>query len=257
MLWTEELEIVLNKKRFPRKIGSGLGGGYVNTAPVRYSQPAALVSVSTFYLLSGSIPSGLTLPSSVFGSWNNTGSLTGSGAVLLGTSPGTSQASVQVSVSGVAKSATKTLCHAQFCSVALAAGSYSAGTWTFAFAARQSTIDGTNGSWIGRAALFLVNGSDGSLRTTIFSTANIGASRTTVGSELTCYSASISGGAFSPTAGDYLCFEYGCSVRNGDTSAITITSTTYDSGTTAITSDNVGTSDAQSLITSPVAITLQ
>lgn len=260
MLWCTELRNLLNKNRIPQKIGSGLGG-YVDAGPIRYPQPqpATLVTASTFYLLSGSTPTGLTLPSGAFGAWTDFNSnASGANTKSLSTTSGTSQVTLSVSQGSVGKNATRALGVCQYCSVALAAGSYSAGNWTFAFAAKTGITGSFGaGTWIGRAGLYLVNGSDGTSRTSIFDVATFGASRTNITQELTVYSVSISGAAFSPVAGDYLAFECGTSTTNGNVGTITISINVYDSGTTAITSDNTVASDAQSLITSPVPITLQ
>jgi hypothetical protein len=141
---------------------------------------------------------------------------------------------------------------AQFLSETLAAQSVSAGNWTIAFTGSPSSVQ-AGSSWAGWAALKLVNGATGAVRTNIFSGQAIGSTGRTSSAIRTCYSTTISGGAFSPQAGDYLCLEIGVTFTTragGETASIR----SRGNGATAISSDNVANTDAQSFITAPSSI---
>jgi hypothetical protein len=99
----------------------------------------------------------------------------------------------------------------------------------------------------------VVNGSTGQVRGTLVN-APIGAEKTTAGTEVTAYQASVPGAAVTVQAGDYLEAEVG--VRTLSYSAVQNT-TLFTSGTSAITADGVGTSNAGSFIQAPVALTFQ
>jgi hypothetical protein len=216
------------------------------------------MAVSVFYPKSGSAaPAGLTLPADYLAAWNqkNAGKAGGS-AVLLDVTAGSSQVAVTPTWSTVANNVNSNLGHAQYCSAALAANSYSAGTWTFAFAGDQTNSTGSR-VWRPYIALYLANGSTGAIRTTIFAIGGLGAGGRTSTTEKTGWDNTISGGAFTATAGDYLVLELGIRVGNTSGSGYVPATDVYDSGTTSIGSDNAATTDALSSITAPAAIVLQ
>lgn len=140
---------------------------------------------------------------------------------------------------------------AQYLSPTLPVQTISSGNWTIAFGGRYGTAGGPL-TWNGVASLYLVNGSSGSIRTTIFQSQTIGSTSRTSSAELTCYSTTISGAGFTTTSEDYLVLELGINAQGPLFPAGTVD--VYADGTTAITTDAASTSSAQSVIISPTSI---
>ena len=150
----------------------------------------------------------------------------------------------------------------QFCSPPLVAqGTIASGDYMIGYGAAAGPINVSAGqAWYFSATLSLF-GSDGSFKTLIssftdFAVSLVARTSTTEVTGLTTSPVMFTGTSYTPSAGDYLCLElvvdYGTTPDSG---AQTPTVSIYFGGATAITSDNVATSDAQSFITLPTAIT--
>lgn len=205
--------------------------------------------LTTAYLrdVAASIGGG-TLPAGTLdATWNrrNNGDTAANAKSLSGT-PGTAQVNWNIAITAWVSG--EQGCSAQFCSPALAAQSVSAGNWALGFVASPSVAQ----AWKGWAALHLVNGSTGAIRTTIFAGQAIGNTKSAATTYKTCYSNTISGGAFSPQTGDYLCLEVGVEY---DFTGNVQTRVRGD-GTTAIASDDstTGNNDAKSFLTAPASV---
>jgi hypothetical protein len=148
--------------------------------------------------------------------------------------------------------------YGQFCSIALQAQTVLAGNWLVGFAA-DVTNAAANLNWTPFLSLYLVNGSTGAIRTTIFALAALtgaAANRTTT-SELTCYG-TIAGAGFTASLGDYLVLELGLRLANTNISGTWIpTSDLYTSGTSLISADNVAASSALSQLFPPQPLQFQ
>lgn len=219
-----------------------------------------MATIQTFYLhINGTPSSGLVRPSGYFGSsfWDQSNAKSGASAASMDGSAGSAQVSIAKSNwSAIAAAGTQNLVFAQFLSPALAGQSVGAASWTFAWAYTVSNASGML-QWSPYCGLYLVNGATGANRTTILSPTNPSSNwyRTSTG-ETSCY-VSYGCSAFSPVAGDYLALEVAVQCKNTSASSWTPNTTLYADGTTALTVDNVGCADARSLITAPVALTLQ
>src|SRR5205085_1218448 len=107
---------------------------------------------------------------------------------------------------------------------------------------------------LGSAAIYLANGSTGAIRTTILAL-GIVAGSSTGNSERTVYNASVSGGAFTATQGDYIVIELGQSMQNTSSGSQNPTNAkVYTSGTTTISSDNASVASAKSFVTAPFSL---
>jgi hypothetical protein len=221
---------------------------------------------TTLYLRSGlsasanQSPAVVALPSTLLAGANWNASISTSveaNAVFLSVSAGSSQLSLNTTWPTVNIHGSHSICYAQYLSNPLAAQTISGGSWTIALAADE-TVSHSGGTYQRQVALFLVNGSTGAARNTIFAFNQIGTNpSTTSNGEQTAYTAAATGSSATVTAGDYLCLEVGIVVNAGSSGGFTPASDTYDSGTTAISSDGASTSNAQSLITSPGTLTFQ
>jgi hypothetical protein len=218
---------------------------------------------TTLYLRSGETASATanpalgTLPSGYLAAWDQSISgNAGSGAVFLDSNSASSQLSFTKTWSSIAKGATNSLGHAQYCSNALTAQTITSGNWTIAFASDFNT---TGLSVNAYASLYLVNGSTGAIRTTIFALAQLTGSGalSSGGGEKTNWSSTCSGSSATATDGDYLVLEIGLSCHNGSNGALTPSTHCYDSGATAITTDQASTSDAKSSLGAPVTLTFK
>lgn len=213
-----------------------------------------MTSVQTFYLRD--VPAdvgGGTLPSALLSTWEaSTGAQFGASARSLRDSSGAATSTYTETAGSIAIGDPCDQACLQAISAPLAAQSIGAGDWTVGFAARFAA-SGTGYGWRGRAALHLVNGSTGAIRTTIFALQTIGGDKTAITAYRTAYSATVAGSAATVTAGDYLALEVGVQ-----------TYTTVGSGfpdidvrvgnTTAISSDNASNSTPQSFISAPAAL---
>jgi hypothetical protein len=195
-------------------------------------------------------PSVVHAPTGFLGAWNKlTTANAGASALYLSNNAGSSQLSKtsinfgSVASGGACQFSIGTI---QYASNPLTAQTISSGSWTVAFAVENSSC--------AMVSLYLVNGSTGVIRSTIFALGSIGATSRASGSELTAFSASVSGSSVVATSGDYLVLETGGGWANvSSTTNVTI----FDSGTTAISSDNVSVSTAKSSLTAPGTITFQ
>ncbi len=200
-------------------------------------------------------PSLPVLPASYhFGIWDDASSAQGPNADLLSASPGTGQHASATVPLPVAGDASPSIALAgQFLSPPLAAQTLVAGNWTAGLGVSALPNQGTHSRYAGYIALFLVNGSTGQVRSTLF-TAQIGVDRgNTFGTEFTAYGTA-NAPAVAVQAGDYLDAEIGAVNTDYRSS---VNATVYTSGTTPISSDAVGTSSAASFIQSPGPISFE
>jgi hypothetical protein len=181
----------------------------------------------------------------------------GSNAKNLQTTAGTGGAfSANVTLTTIANATSKRGMVAQHASMPLSAQTIAAGNWTVGFVGRYQYFASATKVWKGWAALYLVNGLTGAIRTTIFAVSDIGSTGRTGIAALTCYAASVAGASAVVTAGDYLVLEWGVTATNnsGATASNQIVSGAYGS-VTAITSDAATNFSPRSFITAPSAIT--
>lgn len=197
------------------------------------------------------------MPSGALGTWDYTNtSIKGASArSLLAAASGSSNA--LGSTGTVSSTATpKTYLGQQLLSEPLAAQTIGSGNWVVAFRGQYSGGSALR-TWEGWAGLYLVNGSTGAVRSTIFTQQTIGSTGRTVTTARTCYATTISGSSVSVTAGDYLCLECGIKIASTTTSASATTNTNVQ-GTNDITADNSSSAtDIRMYITAPAAITMQ
>jgi outer membrane protein assembly factor BamB len=237
-------------------------GSYHATAPVNQTW---VMQLATFRAATGGAilyprlelahPTLATLPARYhFGLWDAASSLQGPNAKLLSATPGSAQ---QASTTGFlyqAGDASPSMAlDGEFLSAPLAAQTIPAGTWSVGLGIQGNLLNAGRPDYTGYLILNVVNGSTGQVRGTLVN-APIGAEKTTAGTEVTAYQASVPGAAVTVQAGDYLEAEVG--VRTLSYSAVQNT-TLFTSGTSAITADGVGTSNAGSFIQAPVALTFQ
>ncbi len=195
-----------------------------------------------------------TLPAAFLGSWSQTNAaLGGSACAFLDPLPGAAQNDVAPTWAAIG-GGTQRLGHVQYASSPLAGNqTINPGQWLLTFAG-----DVTNASasevWAGMAALYLVNGSTGAIRTVIFGLTTIGSAGRLNTTETTCL-ASVLGAGATVTAGDYLVLEMG--LRITALSQHTPTTDVYDNGVTPIIADGVAASSAQSALIAPQTLLFQ
>jgi hypothetical protein len=235
---------------------------YVETAVLTVPPPAdnlvltlACSGTVLYPRLDQPAPALATMPASYhFGLWDAASSLQGPNARSLATSPGSAQ---QASTAGYlyqAGDASPSMAlDGEFLSAPLAAQTIPAGAWSVGLGIQGSLLNAGVPDYTGYLILNVINGSTGQVRGTLVS-APIGAEKTTEGSEVTAYQATVQGGAVTVQAGDYLEAEIG--VRTLSSSAVQNT-TLYTSGTTAIATDGSGTSSADSFIQAPTSLSFQ
>lgn len=197
-----------------------------------------------------------TLPAGFLGTWDFTSPLAGASAALLSQSSEASQVTESSAFSTVPSGTSKRFGLGQFLSPLLTAQTVGAATWTIGIGALSTGSNSATKQWRGELTILLVNGATGAIRTTVFTIGFLGILRNTT-TEVTAYSAAISCGAFTATAGDYLAVELGVSQSNSSGSNFSTTCELFTSGATAISSDNAATSDAQSFVTCPSTLTFQ
>jgi hypothetical protein len=217
--------------------------------------PAGLTALFLYPRLDLAHPTLGTLPASYhFGVWDAASSIQGPNAKSLATTPGTAQ---QASATGYlyqAGDASPSMAlDGEFLSAPLAAQTIPAGGWSVGLGIEGSLLNAGKPDYTGYLILNVINGSTGQVRGTLVS-APIGAEKTTEGSEVTAYQAGVQGATVMVQAGDYLEAEIG--VRTLSYSAVQNT-TLFTSGTTPLTTDGAGTSNAASIIQAPVALTFQ
>lgn len=171
-----------------------------------------------------------------------------------GPEPGTAQTGVAPVYAVVPNGASYDCAAAQFLSDPLRKQDIPAQTWRIGFAAKLANA-GVNYTWRGRAALYVVNGRTGGIRATIFNLDNVGSGARTATTERTCFAAAMSGAAASVFAGDYLVLELGLRVSNA-AGALAPQITVYSDGSAPISSDNVATTNAQSVLYSVAELAL-
>ena len=208
--------------------------------PVSNIFPAAVPTV-LYMRLGEAAPGGIPLPSGYLGGWVATGNLSfaGANARALDTVAGSGQLSS--TVSGVVN--TNPVPLGQFCSPRLAAQSIGVVNWTFGC----GMLSSFGITCRAQVSILLINGATGAIRTTIASAALIGNSDL-ITTEKTAFYAVVSGAAFTAIYGDYIIIEAAVAYTSTPSSS---SLTLFADGTTAVTSDRVSTTDAQSFISCP------
>jgi hypothetical protein len=148
----------------------------------------------------------------------------------------------------------------QYLSDPLAAQSQSStSSGTSAGGASSESAATANFTYLAYFFMGLVDGTNGTLKTSIYPVNffNSGVIQTTSG-ERTGYNTGLTWQAWTSALNDYLVVEYGILFRNLSASAWNIAANeakVYDCGTTAISSNNASTSDAQAFVTFPYTVT--
>jgi predicted outer membrane repeat protein len=196
-----------------------------------------------------------TLPASYhFGLWDAASSIQGPNAKSLATASGSAQQASAIGYLYQAGDASPSMAlDGEFLSAPLAAQTIPAGAWSVGLGIEGSLLNAGAPDYTGYLILDLINGSTGRVRATLID-APIGTEKTREGSEVTAYQAAVQGAAATVQAGDYLEAEIG--VRTLSYSAVQNT-TLFTGGTTAITSDGVATTDADSYIQAPTVLAFQ
>lgn len=205
------------------------------------------MSFTTLYLRSTAANvGGGTLPSGLFETWGASGSAgarSGANARALDTANGASTTSYTQAVTA----AQVTCAFAQFASPSLAAQTIAAGSWAIGDAV-AATTSATN-SHRGRAALHLIDGATGAIRSTIFAATLFGAAKAHAGASWwTNYATNIAGSSVVASDGDYLLLEIGESCSTSDTMSFRC------NNATAISSDDANVTTPRSFLTSPTTI---
>ncbi len=148
---------------------------------------------------------------------------------------------------------TVSLGFAQFLSDPLQRQSVASGVWQLAFGAILTNA-AFNFAWEGQAALFVINGMTGAVRSTVFNAQGIGGFRADADARTVFQP--VLGQAFELFTGDYLALEVGIVVNNNGAGATVPAASLLCDGTTAITADNQPTASAMAALYAPVPFTL-
>lgn len=196
------------------------------------------------------------LPAGFFGVYDVTSGLCGPSAALLSATGETTQVKQSGPVTQLPNGVVKRFGLGQFLSAPLQTGDYGSAAWSIAFAAQFSGA-AINKVWNAHYALFLVDGTTGTVKTTIYQARfPIGPMSRTGAGELTVYANpfALAGAAWSAQLGDYLALELIVNVTNNSGQTISATPSIFTSGGTPITADDVLASDAQAVLTAPYSI---
>ena len=187
-----------------------------------------------------------------FGLWDRASNTQGPNAALLDFSAGTAQqASMSLTLDPAGDSPVRVL-NGEFLGPSMATQILAPGSWTVGLGVRVDLLAGDNPSFTGYAAIYLINGATGQIRSEI-GEGWLGAYRATVGQEVTVYG-TVNGASLTVQAGDYLDVELGVQSQSSSSSG---SATLYAGGTTAITADGVATTDASSFVQAPGTLTFQ
>ena len=199
----------------------------------------------------------LVRPAGYLAAWEQTGGTAGSQAKYLGTEPGSAQLSVAPVFAPVPNGAgnAQDLALAQFLSDPLAKQTVAAGNWRLSFAARLQNA-GLTYVWTGRAALYVIDGTSGARRATIFNLRGIGATARSSNVELTCFEVTIPGLACTLFGGDFLCLELGVEVENTTGAGVAPQAVLFADGTTGIPTDNAPIASARGMLVAPAFLRL-
>lgn len=193
-------------------------------------------------------------PLGVLGTWDQASAVySGPGARYVGPQAGSAQVQAVPRFNAVPGGATQALLLAQVVSDPLRTVLIPASSWSIGFAAQLANA-GAAYKWQGRAALFVLSGTSGQRRATICDTTPIGSGGRTAPGELTCL-ATIAGQAVQLFAGDCIVLELGISVAN-TAAALAPQASLFADGLTPITSDNVVTADAATVLETPQELLL-
>jgi len=219
------------------------------------------IAVTTLNLVLGrAVAGGATLPSGYFSTFTQSISANaGSGALTMDSLLQAGQKSTNNTFSSITTGNNQDIGMAQFVSYPFSTStSISAANWTINFALQLSNATASF-VWKGKAALYLVNGTGGSagtIKTTIFSLADVGSTARTTTAEQTCRSTTVSGSAATAAQYDYLALELGINVNNTSGGSLAPNITLYADGVTATSTDATTVSNHESLITSPSTLNL-
>jgi hypothetical protein len=184
------------------------------------------------------------------------GNTFGSNAIALTDTSGASTLTASVTLTSIANGVSKKGMAAQCVSPLLAAQSISAANWAIGFAAQYASA-AANKTWNGWAALYLVNGSTGAIRTTIFGVTAIGSTARTATTYTTCYNASVAGSSATASDGDYLVLELGVQIDNTSGSTLSNQAATVRyANSTTISSDAATNTTPKSFLNAPAALTI-
>lgn len=218
-----------------------------------------MATIQTMYCHDDTAPDIAVMPSGILGGWDYgpTTSIFGANARALRDTTDNSSSTATGRITSTPNNTTKNACSAQHLSPPLAAQSISAGNWSLGFTIQNVNATATQ-RWGGQAGLYLIDGTTGAIKTTIFAKGPIGSQSRTSTAILTCYNATVAGGAATVANLDYLCLEIGWELVN--TSGATVSNrngTAYVTRNTAITADAASaTFTAQGKLVAPAALTL-
>lgn len=188
-------------------------------------------------------------PIGALGKWEQISAIySAQGARYAGPAAGSAQVQAVPRFDLIPNGATHRIMLAQFVSDPLRSALIPAASWNVAFAAQLANAAATF-AWRGQAALFILNGTTGQRRATLFDTSNVGTGSRTVTTERTCLE-SIAGLAAQVRAGDCLCLELGISVTN-TAAALAPQASLFAGGTSPITTDDAATTSAQAVLEAP------
>lgn len=188
-------------------------------------------------------------PVGALGKWDQVSAVySARGARYAGPAAGTAQVQAVPRFDAVPGGTTRKLMLAQFVSDPLRSALIPTASWNVAFAAQLANAAATY-TWRGQAALFVLNGTTGQRRATLFDTSNVGSGARTVTTERTCLE-SIPGLAAQVRAGDCLCLELGIAVTNA-AAALAPQVSLFAGGTAPITADDAATTSAQVVLEAP------
>jgi subtilisin-like proprotein convertase family protein len=193
-------------------------------------------------------------PVGALGSWDQVSAVYSAlGARYVGPAAGGVQTQAVPRFNAIPNGATQKLLLVQFVSDPLRAAFIPALSWNVAFAVQLANA-GASYTWQGTAALFVLSGTSGRRRATLFDTTAVGSGGRTVTAEYTCLDI-ILGQAAQVRAGDCLCLELGVTIANSAAALAPVVSL-FAQGTTPITADNVAVSSAQTVLEAPVELLL-
>lgn len=193
-------------------------------------------------------------PVAAFGEWDQiNGVFAVDGARYVGPSQGTAQTQAAPTFGVIPAATTRTVLLAQVLSDPLAEQVIEAGDWQIGFAAQLANAAATY-TWSGYAALYVVDGLTGQRRATVFNPIAVGSMARTATAERTCLDV-IAGNQVQARVADYLCLEIGLQVINSAAS-LAPQASLFAEGTTPITSDNVATADAMTVLEAPQEVLL-
>lgn len=193
-------------------------------------------------------------PTGALGVWDQSNVVfSGPTARYMGPAVGVAQVRAVPLFGAIPTATTHAVMVAQFLGDPLVRQTILAGTWHVAFAAQLANA-GANFTWGGVAALFVVNGTTGQRRATLFDVTSVGSAARVSVTERTCIE-DIAGSRVDVLTGDYLCLELGLSVAN-TAAALSPQASIFTDGTLPISADDVAATSALAVCESPSELAL-